>query len=306
MRNALVARLTLGLLRLLSWLSLAQAQRLGSLMGWLAWRSRGRAYQVTQINIQHCFPQLSAQAQATLVRDSLRQTGKLSAEMGLVWHWPPQRWQPLIKSVLGEAVLQAAQQAGRGVIILAPHFGNWEMLNLYLGERYGMVALYEPPNIQQLDASIRNARMRAGSTLVPTTATGIRSLYKALQAGKVVGVLPDQVPDRRAGVHAPFFGLPALTMTLVQRLVKNAKPLVLLSSATRLPDAQGFALCFTPVLELDNAQDELSFATRMNQAVEALVLTDPSQYQWEYKRFRRRPAGTEDIYASASTPRPNA
>ncbi len=78
--------------------------------------------------------------------------------------------------------------------------------------------------IAAFDPIVRNGRTRTGSTLVPTTAPGIRALYDAFERGRVVALLPDQVPPIGAGGYAPFFGRPALTMTLVQRLNARVAP----------------------------------------------------------------------------------
>ncbi|NJN51056.1 MAG: hypothetical protein HC809_04030 [Gammaproteobacteria bacterium] len=125
----------------------------------------------------------------------------------------------MIASVSGLDHIHAALANGQGVVLLAPHYGNWELLNLFLGERCALLAMYDPPRIAGLDALVRRQRARSGSELVPATAAGVRALYRALRAGRLVGVLPDQVPAEGAGVYAPLFDQRALTMTLPQRLV---------------------------------------------------------------------------------------
>ncbi len=296
MRDRIIAWLTRIILRVMSWLSLRQAQALGRLFGRLAWWSRGRAAKVTQINIATCYPHLDARAQRQLARDSLLHTGQLSTEMGIVWHWPVKAWRPLIRKVSGAQRIADALHEKRGVLVLAPHFGNWEMVNLFLGERFGLTAMYEPPNVATLDAMIRNARMRAGSILVPTTSTGIRELYRTLRKGKLVGLLPDQVPSQRSGVYAPFFGRPALTGILAHKVIRATEPLVVLGHARRLPDAAGFSLHFDVLPAVAAAEEPEAYAKALNHAIEELVALDPAQYQWEYKRFRRGPDDWDKLY----------
>jgi Kdo2-lipid IVA lauroyltransferase/acyltransferase len=296
LRDRLIAWLTRMMLRVLSWLSLRQAQAIGRLFGRLAWWSGGRAAKVTQINIAVCYPKLDADAQRQLARQSLLHTGQLSAEMGIVWHWSAKAWRPLIRKVSGAQRIADALHDKRGVLVLAPHFGNWEILNLFLGERFGLTAMYEPPNVAHLDAVIRAARMRAGSILVPTTSSGIRELYRTLRRGKLVGLLPDQVPPLKSGVHAPFFGRPALTGILAHKIIRATNPLVLLGHARRLPDAAGFNLHFDVLPAVAAAEDPETFAIALNRATEELVALDPAQYQWEYKRFRRGPEDLDKLY----------
>ncbi len=256
---------------------------------------------VTATNLASSFPEMPEAERDSLVRDSLRHTGCLAAELGILWRQGDQRWRDLIRTVDGIGAIDEAQRVGRGVLILAPHFGNWEILNLYLGDRYGLTALYHPSRIPGLDAIVREARARTGSLLVPSDAGGIRKLYAALRAGRVAAVLPDQVPVASAGAFAPFFGKPAWTMTLAQRLGDRLGLRLVLGHARRLPGGDGFSLGFEVLSEMERAAGLEHALVEMNAAIERLVRTDPAQYQWEYKRFKhpKRPQ-TESIGLTAS------
>ncbi len=216
----------------------------------------------------------------------------LASESGAVYCWPEHRWGPLTVSLEGDDLLSTGP-GGPGVLVLVPHFGNWEYLALILG-RHGVAALYDPPRIRSLDGLIRDARSRTGATLLPIGTAGLRRLFRTLADGGVTAVLPDQVPKRNAGVYADFFGRPALTMTLAQRLAARTSARVVLGSAVRCPG--GFRVRF---LELGSAlrdPDPVVSATAMNRAIEALIRTEPEQYQWEYKRFKRPPLGETSFY----------
>ena len=112
-------------------------------------------------------------------------------------------------------LLHQAMKAGRGVILLGPHIGNWEFTSHYLANRYPFAAMYRPTRIREIDEALRKSRERIGAELVPATGTGLRRICRILKGGGLVGILPDQEPHKGHGVFAPFFGVPALTMTLV-------------------------------------------------------------------------------------------
>ncbi|HEX7034685.1 MAG TPA: lysophospholipid acyltransferase family protein [Pseudomonadales bacterium] len=277
-------------------LSLENQRRIGRRLGRLAWRLDLEPARITRINLAACFPELAERDRRALARASLEHTGMLATELGAVFRWPRERWEALVVSVRGEELIEGAQAAGRGVLILIPHFGNWEFLALALG-RYRPTALYDPPRIPGLERPLRAARDRAGAKLLPIGAGGLRGFYRALAAGEMVALLPDQVPERHAGVYADFFGRPALTMTFVHRLLQRADPVVLLGSAMRCPG--GFAVGYTDLGRALHGPDPAASARAMNRAIEALVRRDPAQYQWEYKRFKRPPPGTPDPYRRA-------
>jgi KDO2-lipid IV(A) lauroyltransferase len=199
----------------------------------LAVISRFNLTRITRINIALCFPQLSVLEQSALVRRSLIETCKTFTELGALWLWSPERVLNLIQQVTGEEHLQQALRHNKGVILLTPHLGAWELAGLYASAHYPLTALYRPPKLSDLNDFILTARQRAGGCYVPTTRRGIRSLYQALQHHEVVGILPDQVPTE-SGVFVPFFGIATYTMTLVSRLAQKMGSPVVFVYAERL------------------------------------------------------------------------
>jgi len=296
LRGRIVARairLVLGGLRLLSF---RNAERLGRVVGNLVFAYNSRWRRVTLANLAASFPMMRQEALIQLARDSLRHTGCYAAESGIIWGRGDQRWKSLIVSIEGVDAIDEAKRIGKGVLVLVPHYGNWEILNLFLGAHCGLTALYEPARIAEIDPIVRHGRSRTGSTLVPTSPAGIRRLVTALRRGGVVGLLPDQVPPIGAGAYAPFFGRQALTMTLACRLVGRLAPRVVMAHARRLPDAAGFSLRFEVLADVERLGDTPAGLTAMNSAIERLVQSDPAQYQWEYKRFKRPRSPEEKLY----------
>jgi Kdo2-lipid IVA lauroyltransferase/acyltransferase len=289
----LIGVLLLAATRGLALLPLTGQRWVGRMLGALSWYARLDSVRITRRNIDHCFPELETAARRRLARDSLRHTGQLLAETGVLFHWPVNRWQPLIVEDVGSELIDRALADGIPVLLLVPHYGNWEFLSLYLG-RYRVTALYDPPRIAALEPMIRRARMRAGARLLPIDAGGLRRFYQSLRDGGVAALLPDQVPDHDSGVVVPFFGQPALTMTFAHRLAQRTGARLLLGSATRVPG--GFRVRFSELdAQLRDPDPEVS-ARAMNQAIESLVREDPAQYQWEYKRFKRLGPRATSIY----------
>ena len=229
----------------------------------------------------------------TLSRQSLEHTGCLIAETGIVFRWSKTKLDSLLTIVEGEALVESSLAVHRGVLLLAPHYGNWDVLSLYLG-RFGVTALYDPPRIASLEEPIRQARTRTGSMLLPIDAQGLRGVYQALKKGKMVAILPDQVPTLSAGTYAPFFGRPALTMTFAHRLIQSAKPLVVTGVAQR--HSGGFKIRLREVDKEVYAQEADVCVAAMNLTIEKIVREDPVQYQWEYKRFKKPPPGASRLY----------
>ncbi len=278
---------------LLSVLPLGLLRRFGSLAGWIAAALNGQAAAVTTRNLELCYPDLTSKERKRLARSSLGHTANLLLEAGIVWRWSADRCRALVQDPQALETLRSTLAKPEGTLLLVPHLGNWEFFSPWMSQ-LNLVALYDPPNIAALDGPIRRVRERAGIRMLPADGSGVREVYRVLGDGGFVVVLPDQLPGRqRGGVYAPFFAQPALTMTLIQRLVKRTRPNVLMATALRVPG--GFDVHLRQ-LDTEQLADAESSAAVMNQAIEDLVALDPAQYQWEYKRFRRQPKGSPDVY----------
>ena len=275
---------------LLAWLPVRAVDWSGALIGRALWRLDSRMARTTRTNLTIAFPELCDDERQRLGRRSLEQTCALALEAAAVWGSKVEHVLKRVVSVQGRELIGAAVARGRGVIVLAPHLGNWEIANLYVARHCGVTALYQPSGDVPLDGLVRTFRERAGSRMKVAGTGGIRSVLKALKGGQCVGVLPDQVPVPKQGVVVEFFGHAALTMTLVHRLALRTGARVVCVYAQRL-DNGAFSIRFRDVAdELYDCDPSVS-AQAMNDAVERCVREAPEQYQWEYKRFRRLAQG---------------
>ena len=213
--------------------------------------------------------------------------------MGKTWLAPIDQTLSLLVYDQGFDEIRNAMANDKGVILMAPHLGNWELLGLLASNELPCSFMYQPPRISALDRLLREVRARNGAQLVPASRKGVAELLRALQRGELVGILPDQVPDEASGIFAPFFGQPAFTMTLVSRLVQRTGARVFCGYAERLPAGRGFRTVFLPAHEAIYSEDLLESVCGLNRSVEQAVNQVRAQYQWEYKRFRRQPDNSE-------------
>ncbi|MET4026614.1 KDO2-lipid IV(A) lauroyltransferase [Marinobacter sp. MBR-99] len=285
-----------GLLRIVSYLPLGAAQFIGKWLGLLAWKLGGRPKKITDINLDICLPELTEEQRRDLSRDSLAHTGMTALEIPLMWEWPVDKCLGLIKETEGLELVDEALATGKGLILLAPHLGNWELAGLFFSSRYKMAALYSPPHIKEFEDYMIRVRGRLGSELVRGDRKGLMRLMGILKEGGVAGILPDQSPRGKTNAYAPFFGMDVMTMTLVGKLVQKTGANVLVTYAERLPNGEGFKILVTRAEPGIGAEDTVAGATALNQSVEKVVRMTPEQYQWEYKRMRHRPPGNPNPY----------
>ncbi len=287
-------RLALGFFKLTGCLPLGLLRAIGTGLGWVTFAINGREAQVTRRNLELVYPDIPAEERERFAKQSLIETARTVMEMGLIWQ-SSQAWlRSKIVAVHGRELLDEKISNGKGVLVVAPHFGNWEVLGRYLGDCGPTTSLYQPPALIEVDPLIREGRERSGATLVPTDRRGVTALLKALKAGHTVGILPDQVPTQGAGEFAPFFGIPTLTMTLCHQLYVRNHSDYILGFAKRVTG--GFEIIFAEPDAQIYSDDITTALTGLNKTVEACVAYEPTQYQWEYKRFRRQPDGGASPY----------
>lgn len=273
-------------------LPLSVAQGLGALLGTLGGLLPNQFRTVSRFNLEWCFPELSKRRRRALLRSSLAATGRTAAEAGAAFTWPIERLRALILEVEGEELLdgalaRAASRGAAGPVLLLPHLGNWEMANSFLLEKTPVVALYRRPRIAELEEVFARGRERTGCRVVPATTAGLREVFGAVRRGRTAVILPDQEPVRRSGVFAPFFGIPALTMTLVPRLLRRFGSEALFLYVRRRRG--GFTLHIRQAPEGIDDADPVTAASALNLGVERCVRECPEEYIWSYKRFKTRP-----------------
>jgi len=284
------------LIWLLSLMPMNLARSLGSGIGRLVYRLNTRMTQVARLNIDLCLPERSAAEREELVRQCLRETGRTLAETGITWNWSLQRSSGLLQVVHNEVLFDQALSAGRGVVIVLLHHGNWEMINAYLYTReVPFAAIYKPPKDPAIDRWITHSREKSGLSLYPTGREGAQSLSQRLREGGVVLYAPDQEPGIRSGVFAPFFGVDALTGTFTHHLLQeNSQAIPLCTCVMRT--AKGFVVRFETMDPAIYDADPVVSAAALNRSIEPVIRDQTEQYQWGYKRFKKRPPGQKKIY----------
>ncbi len=263
-------------------LPLSVLQRLGKFFGWLAWCLPGSYKESARKNLQQAFSDSSPR----LLRAAMMNVGQLMFEMP---YWWTRRDEHSLDAALqcdDWRYFDDAMSLNKGVIVLTPHLGCFELLGPISGARYPATALFRPPRMVWLTDWIIKMRSRRQLTMAPANQSGVRTLVKTLLRGRMVGILPDQVPPDGEGVWAPFFGRPAYTMTLVHRLQQLTGSPILVAAVERKAVGQGYIL-HCRRLEAPLPDDAVAAATVMNQEMEALIRKIPEQYLWGYNRYRQ-------------------
>ncbi len=284
--------IALSLLRLLGRLPLAFNQQLGQILGRVIFRLSERQRCVALVNLALCFPDASRHWRRTTARRSAGSMAAALLEAPRLWKMDAHALRRrLVNPEALEEVLQC-YRTGRGVVIASPHLGSWEYAGLIFAAHAPMSSMFQPPKLAEIQDFVHAGRQHVGGQLVPANTSGIRAMLKALSQGNCVGILPDQEPERGAGVFAEFFKQPASTMYLLPRLVQKNRAPVVFVFAERLRGGR-FRLHLQWGGEALYSTDPKIACQAVNDHVEELVKRCPAQYNWIYKRFREQPDGRQ-------------
>lgn len=271
------------LLELLSGLSLRNQYRFADLVSFFVNHIPNQLARQARENIQLCFAEESQAWQKRLARESIRHTSYSLFELAAVWCWPASR---ILAVVDEQQVSEAFSASSKGKIVIAPHLGSWELLNIWLAQRGETLSLYRPLRNPGYAQFVLDSRSRNGAELVPTTTAGLRKLLRGLQQGSTLMLLTDQKPAaKKNSVDAAFFGRQASTTTLVNSLARKVDCDVFIAAACRSEPAAKFDLVIQP-LQTERLAGEARASTQyMNDQIELLARQCPAQYQWTYRRF---------------------
>ncbi len=285
-------RLIYGFLWLIARIPLFISQPVMSFSARVAILVKSRSYRFSAINIDICFPEKTTKEKKDLVKKSLIHTFQIAPEIAKAWLKPCiADW---LGEVHGEEAIKKDLANGKGILITGSHIGNWEVALFYLGKTFDFTCMYRKPRYQEMDDIICKGRCKNTTVMVPGDAKGFKAFLTALKKCKVAALLSDQEPGKDTGVFAPFFGHPAKTMDLIQKVESKTNSSVYQIAAIK--SHTGKYDIYLESINIDSELAEVEYATKLNQELESMIRKYPEQYQWSYRRFKLQPEGRSSLY----------
>ena len=270
----------------------AIARRAGVVLGWLMRELMFVRRRVAARNLALCFPELDSCQREQLLRAHFRSLGIGVFEFLRAW-WG--RLTPMSSQyrLQGMEHLERARAAGRGVILVSPHFTTLEICVRLLTQNVPLAGMYRPHDSAALEWAVRRARSRYTQAMFARDE--LRPAIRHLKSGGVLWFAPDQETRRGESVFVPFFRQPAWSLTSTHQLARLTQSAVLPLFHQRLDDGS-YALEIGPELEDFPSQDATADTARVIAALEGLIRRCPEQYLWVHQRFKRQPEGRASAY----------
>ena len=273
-------------LTLFSYISLKNIHMLGEISGFMLSIVPNSLKNTTKSNLKLCFPDKTPKEIDILTRKSLKETSKSLFESGKCWITYPKLDISKLVEVEGKDLILKSLEEGRGVILFTPHMGNIEVLLNFVANNFKSTIPYTPAKISALDSIMNSARDLMGANMVRADSGGVKSSLIALKEGNLIMMASDQVPKKSNGIISSFFGVSALTVSLISTLSKKTKSPCHSVVCLRRSGGQGFRIIFSEKINQLNDLDVQDGVNLMNRELEKCIMKAPEQYAWEYKRFK--------------------
>ena len=183
--------------------------------------------------------------------------------------------------------LHAARAAGRGVILLTAHYGNWELMAA-LGAESGLpISAIARDSAERFTASLIN-RARESHGIEVLEREDARAMVRALRANRILAILPDQHAVG-GSIIVDFLGRPAATAVGVATLAARTGAAVVPGFCLRRPDGTFEATVYPPLPLVNTGNREADVRANtilVNQALEKEILAHPEQWLWLHRRWK--------------------
>jgi KDO2-lipid IV(A) lauroyltransferase len=283
--------LALALLWLAARLPWPVQRALGRGLGALAFRLARSRRHAAAVNLELCFPAMPQRERDALLRATFRDFGIGLFEFARAW------WgsiDPIRRGAHIEGLehLRTLQAQGRGVLLVSGHFMTLEMCGRLLCDHVPLAGMYRRYRDPVMEWAVKRGRLRYAGAMFANE--DLRPAMRHLKQGGFLWYAPDQDMRGKDTVFAPFFGVPAATITATHQFARLTGCAVVPFFHRR--EGGRYVLRIAPPLEDFPSKDATDDSARVNAAIEAMVCEAPSQYLWIHRRFKRRPEGTAPPY----------
>lgn len=191
-------------------------------------------------------------------------------------------------AIEGTEAIAARVSAGKGTLVLAGHFGSWDLVGPLIVRQTGFPAtvVVKVPRSAPVAALMEAVRTKFGMGLLPNRRGVMPQVYEALEAGRLVVFVLDQKLAR--GIPVPFFGRPALTAPSLAAAAAKSGATVHFLEYWREEVGRHGASFSSPVAVTGRLEDDTATFTRH---IEEAIRCRPHNWLWLHDRWKGAPQG---------------
>jgi Kdo2-lipid IVA lauroyltransferase/acyltransferase len=230
-----------------------------------------------------------------IAREAYRNFGRMTFEYARFPRLTKREVEATVRVTGGEHLTEALA-GGKGAILVAAHFGNWELAATLAMKGYPVSFLVGEQHNTLVDGLMNRLRQRFGVETIPLTGS-LRGVFRALRANRIVAMLSDQDAGK-SGIFVDFFGMPASTPYGPARFaIATGAPLVP-GVAVRHPGGHHELVIAPTIAPATPGMPPEEAARLLTQAYtsvfEDFIRRHPDHYFWMHRRWKTRPDGSRE------------
>lgn len=293
--TAILTRIGLLLLRLVTMLPFSIQIKIGRIIGHLAQRSSRKWRTTAEKNLQAVFPEQESEQLQLLIDHHFESLGIGIIEMANAWWGNDARLQEQV-TVEGLEHLDRALQKGKGVILLSAHFTTLEIGGRLLSLFRPLHAMYRKQDNPLFNQAMINGRNSFLQTIVKKK--DLRGMLRLLKKNQTIWYAMDQNSSDGSAAFTHFFNIPCSTTTATSKLAQRSGATVIPFTTTRIEPDHHYQLTIHPPFEGFPGDDPAEDTQRIMNHFEQEIVKAPEQYLWIHRRFKNQPKGMPPFYES--------
>ena len=248
-------------------------------------------FKVTRKNLSIVFPDTTSLELDMLAKESFKETIKSLYETLYTWSRSSQNIILKVKKINNRFLFNAPNHED-GLIIFAPHNRSIDFMLRWISTQRSHTSLYKKIKFTLIDQFVKKFREEENCKMVETGIGGVKSILNALEKNQMTCMASDQVPADGLGTYSKFFGHECYSFALAPKLARKTKKEILLTYLSYKRDIGHIINFKRPSVEIY----EKNGVDVMNKEMEDEIRKSPSEYSWEYKKFRKLSGDIRDIY----------
>ena len=250
-------------------------------------------FRVTKTNLSIAFPDLAKHELDLLAKESYKETLKSFYETLFTWSRSSKK---IIRETkrINNRFLFNSQEKESGLIIFALHNRSIDFLLRWISSQRSHTSLYKKIKLKPIDKFVKKFRQEGNCKMVETGIGGVKTILNSLEKNQMTCMASDQVPANGLGVYSTFFGHECYSFSLAPKLARKSNKQILMSYLSYEKDIGHIINFKKPSKEIyeNNGVDV------MNEEMEREIKKSPTEYSWEYKKFRKLSQEPKSIYKS--------
>ena len=250
-------------------------------------------FRVTKTNLSIAFPGLAKHELDLLAKESYKETLKSFYETLFTWSRSSKKIILETKKI-NNRFLFNSQEKESGLIIFALHNRSIDFMLRWISSQRSHTSLYKKIKLKPIDKFVKKFRQEGNCKMVETGIGGVKTILNSLEKNQMTCMASDQVPANGLGVYSTFFGHECYSFSLAPKLARKSNKQILMSYLSYEKDI-GHIINFK---KPSNEIYENNGVDVMNEEMEREIKKSPTEYSWEYKKFRKLSQEPKSIYKS--------